>query len=498
MSRRLWIINLVSILVIMIFGSLWAEKTLLNIDFTEGKLYTLSPATEEILKKIQRPVTVKVFFSKEIPYPYNTVSRYVLDMLRDYSRISGNRVRIERVDPDDERFEKLAATYGIPPVQVNTIEASQIKIKKVFLGLGFVSEEKIETIPVITDVSDLEYRITSTIKRLLSEEKKTIGFIKGHGTFQCNVLRDALRQQYNLKDIDLKEEDLKGIDVLVVAGPKEKFKEEELLSLDQFILRGGKVLFLVQRVQGDLQFGFARPVETGIEELLKRYGIEVPPELVYDASAGMVNVSERRGGFIFTTVVPYPFFPKIINLNRDHIITKDVEALTLGYTAPVKDSTKGDLQFISLARTSSRSGVLGRPLYVAFNRTFPAGSFAGPPQTVVALVAGRFKTAYEDKKPEVKEGMSRIVVVGNGELADDDFIKAPANGQFLLNAIDYLAEDESLISIRSKQVQTRPIKKPSPALERAIRYATILLPPVVVVFCGIVIWGIRRSRRVQL
>ncbi|RME69809.1 MAG: hypothetical protein D6778_00065, partial [Nitrospirae bacterium] len=337
-------------------------------------------------------ITVKVFFSKEIPYPYNTVSRYVLDILKDYSRVSGNKVRIERVDPDDERFEKLASIYGIPPVQVNTIEASQIKIKKVFLGLGFVSEDRIETIPVITDVSDLEYRITSTIKKLLSDKKKTVAFLKGHETFQCNLLKEALREQYEVKDIDLKTEDLKGVDVLVIAGPKEKLKDEELLALDQFILKGGRVLFLVQRIQGDLQFGFARQLDTGIEELLKRYGIEIPPKVVYDASAGMVNVSERRGGFIFTTVVPYPFFPKIVNLNRDHIVTKDVEALTLGYTSPIKDRTGKDLQFIYLARTTARSGLLGKPLYVAFNRTFPPGAFSGPPETVAALVAGRFRT----------------------------------------------------------------------------------------------------------
>ncbi|RME67444.1 MAG: hypothetical protein D6778_03255, partial [Nitrospirae bacterium] len=220
--------------------------------------------------------------------------------------------------------------------------------------------------------------------------------------------------------------------------------------------------------------------------------------VVYDASAGMVNVSERRGGFIFTTVVPYPFFPKIVNLNRDHIVTKDVEALTLGYTSPIKDRTGKDLQFIYLARTTARSGLLGKPLYVAFNRTFPPGAFSGPPETVAALVAGRFRTAYKDKDPEVKEGTTRIVVVGNAELADDDFIKAPENGKFLLNAVDYLAEDESLISIRSKQVKTRPIKKVSAGLEKVIRYATILLPPVIVVFGGMVIWGLRRSRRVQL
>ncbi len=498
MSRRLWLINLLSVLVIMVFGSLWAERSLLSLDLTEGKLYTLSPATKKILLALERPVTIKVFFSKDIPYPYSTTSRYVLDMLQDYKRISKGRIRIDRPNPDDEDFERQASTYGIPAVQVNAIEGDQIQIKKVFLGLAFVSEEKIESLPVITDVSDLEYRITSTIKALVTEEKKTVGFLKGHGVLQCNLLKEALKRQYRVKDVDLKEQDLKGLDVLIIAGPSEKLKKEELVALDQFILKGGRVLLLVQRLQGDLQFGFARPVNTGIEELLNNYGIEVPAEAVYDASAGLVNVSQRRGGFIFTTLVPYPFFPKIIDLNRDHIITKDVEALTLGFTSPIKDRTSSELQFIPLARTSARSGVLKQPLYVAFDRKFPPGAFSGPPQTVAALVAGKFKSPYADKKPEVTEGQSRIIVVGNAELASDDFIRAPGNAQFLLNAIDYLGEDESLIAIRSKQVQTRPIKRLSKTLQQTIKYAVVLGPTTIVVLAGLALWSIRRSRRVQL
>jgi len=497
-NRKLWIINLLSLVVILIFGTLWAERTLVSFDLTEGRLYTLSAATKKIISNLKNPVTVKVFFSKEIPYPYNTISRYVLDILEDYKKISKGKIRVERVGPENEVLQRKATTYGIPPIQVNAIEGDQIKIKRVFLGLAFVSSDKIETIPVITDVSDLEYRITSTIKSIISKEKKTVGFLKGHSVQQCLILKKALEKQYKVKELELKDEDLKGIDLLIIPGPTEKFNDNQLLALDQFILKGGKVLFLVQRIRGDLQFGFATVVNTGLEKLLEKYGIEIPGAVLYDASAGMVNVSERRGGFLFTTIVPYPFFPKIIELNRRNIITKNVEALTLGYTAPINDKTSNDLRFIPLARTSSRSGVLRQPLYVAFDRKFPPGSFSGPPKVVAALVTGRFKTAFKDKNPKIKEGQSRIVIVGNAELATDEFINAPGNAQFLLNAIDYLVEDESLISIRSKQVQARPIKKPSESIEKVIRYTTVVLPPVLVFLTGIVIWSLRRSRRIEI
>ncbi len=500
MSRRLWIVNLVSLVIILIFGTLLAERHYLNIDLTETKIYTLSDATKKMLRDLKDSITVKVFFSKDIPYPYNTTARYVMDILRDYKRFSGGKVLIDRVDPDDTSFERDASRYGIPPVQVNAIENDQIQIKRVYMGLAFVHGEKIESIPVVTDTSTLEYEVSSTIKTLLSEEKKTVGFTTGHGEKPLFRVKEFLKRQYNVKSINLKDEEPEGIDLLIIAGPTNKFEDNELLRIDQFIMKGGKVLFLVDRVQADLQYGFGRTIETGIENLLKHYGVEVEPALVYDLSSGVVNISERRGGFIFTTLTRYPFFPKIVNLNREEIITRDIETITLGYTSPIKYEENEGLKFIVLAKTSDHSGVLKQPFYVAVNRKFRPEDFSGPPSPVALIAAGKFKTKFEDRKEEdlLKEGDSRILVVADSEFATDEFIEAPGNAQFLLNCIDWLAEDDSLISIRSKRVESRPIRQLTPSLQKVIKYATVLTPSVLTVIGGLIIWTVRKRRRIAL
>jgi gliding-associated putative ABC transporter substrate-binding component GldG len=497
MSKRLWIVNLVSLIIILIFGTLLAERYYLNIDLTETRMYTLSEATKKMLKSLKDSITVKVFFSKDIPYPYNTTARYVMDILRDYRRLSGGKVLIDRVDPDETTFERDASRYGIPPVQVNAIENDQIQIKKVYMGLAFVHADRIESIPVITDTSTLEYEVSSTIKTLLSEEKKTVGFTTGHGEKPLVRMKEFLKRQYNVKSINLKEEEPEGVDLLIIAGPTNKFEDNELYRIDQFIMKGGKVLFLVDRVQADLQYGFGRSIETGIEDLLQHYGIKIEPALVYDLSSGVVNISERRGGFIFTTLTRYPFFPKIVNLNREEIITRDIETITLGYTSPIEYTENKDLKFIVLARTSDHSGILRQPFYVAVNRRFRPEDFSGPPSSVALIAAGKFTTKFGDKKEKniVKEGESRILVVADSEFATDEFIEAPGNAQFLLNCIDWLAEDDSLISIRSKKVESRPIRQIALSLQKTIKYATVLTPSVLTVIGGLIVWIVRKRRR---
>ena len=497
--RRRWIyINIISLFVIVIFSILLGYRYYLKIDLTEDRIYSLSPATEELLKGLTDTITVKLIFSRDIPYPYNNNIRYALDLIREYKRLSRGRIIIDRAPMDDERLlRETAGIYGIPPVQVNAIENDQIQIKRVYMGMAFVYGEKIETIPVVEDIGNLEYQTSSIIKSLLSDRKKKILFVSGHEERPLTRLREALRKTYEVATVNLKDDRIDA-DILVVAGPRKGYTEEELLKLDQFILKGGKALFLIDRVDANPQYGFGRRIDTGVEGLLSHYGIKIKPELVYDLSAGMINVSERRGGYVFTTVVPYPFFPRIIDLNRRHIITRDIETITLGYASPIGLDRKDGLHYTVLARTSKRTGLLDAPFYVSFERRFTERDFNQEPQGVAVVVSGRFTTLYPDRKDTLKEGESRIVVVSDSDFATDDFIGAPGNAQFILNTLDWLAEDDALISIRSKRIEERPIMQLSRSTQKLVKYTLVIVPPLLSLLTGIVLWRIRRSRRVQL
>jgi gliding-associated putative ABC transporter substrate-binding component GldG len=465
---------------------------------TEAGIYSLSPATKELLKNLKDQITVKIIFSKDIPYPYNTNIRYALDLLKDYKRISSGKIILDSAPMENEdALREAASIYGIPPVQLNAIENDQIQIKRVYMGIAFVHAEQIETIPVIDDISNLEYQISSVIKSLLRKDKKRIALITGHGERPLNRLKEALKESYEIKTVHLKDEDIDA-DIALIAGPKNTLSDSELLKVDQYILKGGKVLFLIDRIDANPQYGFGKKVDTGIEKLLAHYGVTIEPELIYDLSAGMINVSQRRGGFIFTTVVPYPFFPRILSLNREHIITRGIETITLGYASPITVNKREGIETTVLARTSKRTGILEAPYYVSFERRFTAKDFNKEPQTVAVILSGRFKTQYPDKKDILKEGESRIVIISDSEFVSDEFIDAPGNGQFIMNAIDWLAEDDSLISIRSKRVESRPIREMSTSLQKVIRYSIVIIPPFISVLTGIISWRIKRSRRVNL
>jgi len=496
MNKKLWIINLLSVLIILIFGTLLMDRYFLNIDLTQAKLYTLSDATKKIVKELKNRIIIKVFFSKDIPYPFNNNIKYVKEILKDYSKLSKGKILIDIIDPDDENFEIQVSTYGIPAVQVNAIENEQIQIKKVYMGLAFVYKDKIETIPVISDVSALEYEISSTIKSLLSEGKKSIGFITGHGENPLFGFKKVLRKHYEVRNVNISEDDLVDMDLVILAGPKREFSKDELFKIDQFIIKGGKVFFMIDRVGANLQYGFGSIISTGIEELLKNYGIEIEDSLVYDLSSGMINISERRGGMIFTTVARYPFFPRIINLNKEHIITKDLESITFGFTSPIHYKNKEKITIIPLAKTTEKSGILKAPFYVGIDRRFQMSDFSGPSQVVAVVVSGRFVTKFPEKKEALKEGESRIVVVSDSEFATDNFLSL-ANKQFVMNIIDWLTEDDSLISIRSKRVESRPIKEISSIkIKKVLKYGTIIVPPMLTIFTGMLIWAIRKRKEV--
>ncbi|NOZ26238.1 MAG: hypothetical protein GXO94_09145 [Nitrospirae bacterium] len=500
------LVNLVSVIVIVIFGNLLAQRYVVTADLTEAGIYSLSPATEKLVSELDDTVTVKVVFSREIPYPYSVRTRYALDMLNDYRMLSRGKIRLDVISSEDAaELERAARIYGIPPVRVNVMENDQIRIKRVYMGVAFVHGDRIENIPVISDVSQLEYQISSILKGLLRERKKTVAFSGGGGGDEKSYsrLKELLGDGYEVKTVELRDDELADADLLLIAGPGEKLGDDEVRAVDQFILRGGKVLFLLDRVSADLQYGFGRAVETGLEDLLSSYGIELKPVLVYDLSAGMVNVKERRGGFVFTAVAPYPFFPRITGLSRESMVTRNIEAVTLGFASPIGIENREGIETTVLARTSDRSGVLNAPFYVAVDRRFKEKDFSGPPRPVAVVVSGKFRSLFSDKGKDedgdlVKEGESRLIVIADSDFASDDFIGLTENAQFVLNAVDWLSEDDTLISIRAKRIESRPVRDLSPALQKAVRYSSVAVPPLLAVLTGLGIWVYRKGRRVRL
>ncbi|MEO8167777.1 MAG: GldG family protein, partial [bacterium] len=288
--------------VILILLNIVSVRLFGRLDLTKNNLFTLSDASKNLVKNLDDKLTVKAYFTEELPAPYNNIRRSVLDQLNEYKAYSKGNLQFEFIDPAGEKGEQEAQQQGIQPVQVQVIDNEQMQVKKAYMGLVLLYEDKKEVLPVIQNTSTLEYDLSSTIKRLTSKDQKKIAFLAGQGEPSLQELQRAqqlLSKQYNVQTVDLSKGQPLGPDIaaLIVMGPKSEFSEHAKYLLDQYIMNGGKVAFLLNKVDADLQQRFGRVVDLKLEDMLENYGLRINPDLIRDAQCAPISIVQQEGGY---------------------------------------------------------------------------------------------------------------------------------------------------------------------------------------------------------
>lgn len=504
---------------ILLVLNLISTQLFTRLDLTEGKIYSLSKASRQLVRNLDDRLVTKAYFSKDLPAPYNSNARYLRDQLEEYKAYSNGKFTFEFVDPgSDSLLEKQAQSFQIPPVQVNAVEKDKIEVKKVYMGLVFIYEDKHETMPLIQSTAGLEYDISSTIKRLTSKERLKVGVLQGYGApdlyQELNNIRRVLERSYEIRPVYLDRNQMvpDDIQILLVASLTQDLNDWGKFAIDQFIMRGGRVAFLLNKVSANLQTSQASPSPLRIDDWTQKYGFKINNDLVMDRRCGMINVQQQMGFFTVTNAVQYPFFPKITSFNPQSPMVKDLENIMLFFPSTI-DTSRADsayLQVTPLFYTSNQAQLqrgrydinpMQRVQYATFNE--------GPFVLGVAL-SGVFHSYFEGR--EIPRGDSstvipadlkiatvspetRLVVIGDGHIAQDAYMTDPSNVTFLLNLVDWLALDEGLIQIRTREVTSRPLADISQGAKTTIKYANIFLPPAVVILIGLVRWQIRRRKK---
>jgi gliding-associated putative ABC transporter substrate-binding component GldG len=501
-----------------------------RIDLTQGHIYTLAKASKEVVSKLPDRLTVKCYFSKDLPAPYSSNARYLKDQLEEYRAHSNGNFHFEFVDPaSEEELEAEAQSYRIQPAQVNVVQADKIELKKVYMGMVFLYQDKHETIPLMQTTAGLEYDITSTIKKLISTEVPKIAFLQGQGEpnpFQdMSALSNALQKNYQVTMADVSNGQMipDDVDALLIIRPTETFSEWAKFAVDQYIMKGGKVGFLINKVNANLQDARAVPNNLNIDDLTSNYGFRINNDLVYDQRCGMVNIRQQQGFFTIQNAMPYPFFPNIRNFNKTNAITRELEDLSLYFASSIDTSlanrdSAATFKMEKLAWTSEKSNKqAGRyeinPMMGRFGQmNFPLNGIP-----VAAIVTGKFHSFYAGKEipkavdAEGKEVSStftgevinespetRMLVMGEGNFCTDTYLGSRSNADFFLNLTDWLSQDESLIHIRTREITARPLTDTSESAKRVAKYANIFFPSVIVVLIGVVRWQIRRKQKPEL
>ena len=528
--------------VAIIFGILalinfLSTRRFIRADLTEDKRYTISKATKNVLDTLDDIVTITAYFSTN-PAEVAQIRRDVRDVLDEYNAFS-KRLQIDFVNPadfDDGQKQELRFK-GIPEVQINVVRKDKAEIANVYMGISIGYSGKEEILPVVRSTANLEYELTSTILKVTTKEAKTVGFLSGHGEFDINhqnhqqfrqLLDKNAQGQYNLTSVSL--QDGKAVDgsvaTLVVAGVQQPLTERDKYEIDQFIMRGGRAIFLVDPIQlqpGTLQ---GAPLSTGMNDLLEHYGVKLGNNLLLDAR--FHDTARFQQGFM-TVIQPYPYFVKIVkpNFSTEHSITNQLEVLTLPWTSSLDTVTKEGITATPLAKTSEAGRSIQGYYNLMPNAPIPPNA-ESQVYTVAVALEGKFTSFYAGKEipsvstqdpaesaletPSAMQGtetptpasdtetrvtktesaQTQIVVVGTAQFLTQ---LRPDGINFFLNTVDWLTLGDALIGIRSHTITDRPLREVSEIEKNFIKYLCIVGVPLIVIVFGLLRYFLKRRAK---
>lgn len=472
------------LIVINLFGGQIGGR----LDLTPGKLYTLSGATRTLVRGLDDIVTIKLFATWDLPSQIQLLKRDIDDLLRDYRSAANGKIRIRELNPDeDESIAQEARGYGIPAVQFNVVGESELQIKEGYLGLVVQYAEAIEIIPFIRRADDLEYRISSFIRGLTSNNIGSVGLITTPGNPQqpttFNNLRAALAETYTVVDLDLPLDSTfdASLKAIIFAGDPDSITGADLSTLAEYVAGGGAAFVAARGMSLSLQqqqIAFAK--EVSLNDFLAPYGIAVNSDLVYDLASNERVAFNSRIGRVMTS---YPFWARPIS-TKASVVNQELEGLFTPWVSTI-DTTNAIAGTITpLFVSSAAAGVEAGMSFLSLTRQFLRDSLRSRLVAVqVNLLAG-----------DSAIGRGRLVVTGNSDFISDNYsANAPENLAFALNAIDWLAQDEDLIAIRAKNRRPPQLAFTTDTKRDLAKYFNLLGVPILVVLVAML--RLMRRRR---
>jgi gliding-associated putative ABC transporter substrate-binding component GldG len=506
---------------ILLFVNILANSFYTYFDLTEEKRFTLTKPTQDLLKSLDDRIYVQVLLEGEFPAGFKRLQTATREMLDDFRGVSGyidykfSDPGVGTVEEINERRKALAED-GVIPVNLRVVEAGETSQKIIYpvaifhfgnrrFPVKLLENDSPSLSPdevINNSVSLLEYKFANAIKKLKSPAKPIVLFTRGHGELdelQTKDLEQSLLQFYETDRIDLDsvvQLDPEKCALLVIAKPQFEFNEREKFKIDQYIMNGGKTLWMVDRLNASLdsmRFGgrfVPRDFPLNLEDMLFKYGVRIQPDLIVDLECTKIPLQVGQvGNAPQFDLFDWYYHPAVLP-DGSHPIVKNLDRVELKFCSSIDTiRTKTDVRKEILLRTSQYSRLQFSPIDLNFEvvRWDPDPSkFNKGQQTVGVLLEGVFPSNYESRvSQEMESGLrslgmeyknqsveNRMIVISDGDVAANVIRDREqqswfalgynryenatyANKEFLLNAIEYLVEANGVIEARSKEVKLR-------------------------------------------
>ena len=577
-NRRNEAFSIVITLIIIVLVNTIGSFVYTRLDLTSEKRYTISKTSKEILGDLDDYVYFRVYLEGDFSAGFKKLrkeTKEMLDEFRAYSKfIDYEFINPSESDVQNERTEtykilwQSGLNYYTEMVQTKTgtqqimvwpgILMSYRENERAIDLLSGQSGQSQETV-LNNAAQDLEYKLISAIKEISTTNRKTIAFVDGHGELSDNEVYDianTLSKKYNIKRATLNEQvnaltkrDLDrdsnivikpAFDAIIFAKPTQTFSEKDKFLIDQYIMYGGKVMWLLDNVSASMDslqnaestMGLA--LNLNLDDQLFKYGIKLNRNLLLAYPCAQIGLVTGEGTNIQSMLLPWYYFP-LLNPASEHPIVRNIEAVKADFVSSLEPTTSApEIQKIPLLKTSDYTKVSSAPVFISLdilNERPNAKMFPQKGMTTAYLLNGTFTSLYENRmteaimeSPEIgfktHSVPTSMIVVADGDiirnqLAQLDYAKknnkrvgSPlplgydqytnityGNKQFIENAVSYLIEGEGLISIRSRELKIRLLDM-NKINDNQIKWQVInvVLPSAIMIIFGLILAILRKKK----
>lgn len=500
---------LLLLLVINYIAQQWHSR----IDLTQDKRYTLSETTRKTLSQIQQPLVIDVLLKGNIPTEFKKLQTEAVQLLEEYTAANDHLI-VNFVNPLEDEPNADAAIQnlinnGLQPLQIAQTEAGKSSVEYIFPWAVISDGKRVEKVRLFIDklgttdqervqnsVQRLEYNLTDALHKFTVKKQKKIAILRSNGTLEDVYLYDFLktaREYYFIAPFTLDSvatnaektlKDLEKFDLLLVAKPTSPFSDEQKQVIDQYIMNGGRVLWLIDQVNVSLEDMYktggvtmAMPIDLNLTDMFFQYGFRLNYTLINDLYFSEIVVATGDGSQSRYMNIPWVYNPMVLSSNN-HLINSNLDAVRLQFANGI-DTLKNGVKKTVLLSSSPFSKADGTPREInlridpkAMNKQlYKKGNIP-----LAVLLEGEFKSMYKDRvRPlELKENATlsrptKMIVVSDGDIIKNDFDsqhKMPLelgfdrwtskyydNKAFLQNAMNYLLDDTEFLTLRNKKVQ---------------------------------------------
>jgi gliding-associated putative ABC transporter substrate-binding component GldG len=530
----------------------------IRLDLTEDNRYTLSEPSKQILGALKNDIYIQVYLDGDMPVPLKRLRRAVLELLEEFRIASDRKTDYSFINPsrgenDSQRnamYESLI-TKGLSPTRLQAEDKEGGSSQKIIFPGLIINYNGIE-VPlnflrnnpalspeqnILRASEALEYEIIQIISTLSADTVTRIAFIEGHGELPEIETADIT---YNLAKFFTVDRGAIGgrpgaldrYSAVVIAGPTREFSEADKFVIDQYIMNGGKVLWLLEEVyvnSDSLSLGetaaLYRPLE--IEDQLFRYGARVNPEVVQDLNCQFIRVKViGSNGNQQLVPVPWVYYPLLAG-SAIHPVTRNLNRVkgefvnyidTVGLDTAVRKEV--------LLATSEYTRTVNPPLLIRLSeaeRLPDESEFTRKRLPVAVLLEGRFTSAFRNRMVEAfleervkvvdRSPETKMIVVADADIIRNGVRRTPAgesplplgqdrytgeiygNTDFILNCLNYLVDDKDLLQLRSRELKIRLLDKARIRHERIIWQVINTLGPLVLIIAAGFVFGYLRRRR---